>query len=42
MPKLCRLQPAAIGIRHTGAMALAPDPFGEEIERLLVDPDVQA
>jgi hypothetical protein len=29
-------------MRHTDAMALAPDPFDEEIERLLADPDVLA
>ncbi len=32
--------PEALGIRHTEAKALAPDPFDEEIERLLADPDV--
>lgn len=29
-------------MRHTDVMALAPDPFDEEIERLLADPDVLA
>lgn len=29
-------------MRHTAAMALAPDPFDQEIERLLADPDVLA
>ncbi|MEA2617240.1 MAG: hypothetical protein QOE72_3023 [Chloroflexota bacterium] len=29
-------------MRHTGAMALSPDPFDEDLERLLADPEVRA